>query len=30
LFQAGADPQRVAAIQRMADRNIQEFGLAGE
>jgi pyruvate ferredoxin oxidoreductase beta subunit len=30
LFQADADPQRVAAIQRIADRNIQEFGLAGE
>ena len=30
LFQAGADPQRVAAIQRMADRNIQEYGLTGK
>ena len=29
LFQANADPQRIAAIQRIADRNIQEFGLAG-
>lgn len=26
LFQAGADPQRLSAIQRIADRNIQEFG----
>lgn len=29
LFQANADPQRIGAIQRIADRNIQEFGLLG-
>jgi pyruvate ferredoxin oxidoreductase beta subunit len=29
LFQADADPQWVAAIQKIADRNIREFGLTG-
>lgn len=29
LFEAGADPQWIAAIQRIADRNVQEFGLLG-
>ena len=27
LFQPGADPQWRAAIQKIAERNIQEFGL---
>jgi pyruvate ferredoxin oxidoreductase beta subunit len=30
LFRPDADPQRVAAIQHIADRNIQDFGLMGE
>jgi pyruvate ferredoxin oxidoreductase beta subunit len=30
LFQPGADPQWIAAIQEIANRNIQEFGLLPE
>lgn len=30
LFQANADPHSIAAIQEIANRNIDEFGLTGE